>query len=181
MRRKMKKICFLLLMLLLTGTLVGTSLAQQRPQKVISINGSGLVQLYNEDVGITSALFRGAVGLEYEKVRSSSSSFYVVPSITFGSGAMGIRATVGMKNYTKPTAPEGFWWGYYANLGIASDLWGISLFSTGGGLNIGYKYFLPKNFTAEWTLGLMYLYRISGSFGIGGVAPAVGFKVGYAF
>ena len=86
MRRKMKTICFLLLMLLilLTGTLVGTSLAQQRAQKVISINGSGLVQMYQEQVGITSALFRGAVGLEYEKVRSSSSSLYVVPSITFG-------------------------------------------------------------------------------------------------
>jgi len=168
-------------MVLLAGTLAGTVLAQQRPKKVISINGNGLVQLYQEQVGITSALFRGAIGLEYEKVRSPNSSLYVVPSLSFGSGALGIRGIVGMKNYTNPTAPEGFWWGLYGNFGLATDLWGIALYTAGAGLNIGYKYFLPKDFTAEWSLGLMYLYQTSASFGIGGVAPAVAFKVGYAF
>jgi len=180
-KKRRRGVYCLLVMVLLLGTLAGTVLAQQGPKKVISINGSGLVQLYEEQVGITSALFRGAVGLEYEKVRSSTSSLYVVPALSFGSGALGIRATVGIKNYTKPTAPQGFWWGLYGNFGLASDLWGIALYTTGGGLNIGYKYFLPKDFTAEWSLGLMYLYQTSASFGIGGIAPAVAFKVGYAF
>ena len=181
MSKKRRGICCLLVMVLLIGTLAGTVLTQQRPQKVISINGSGLVQLYREEVGLTSGLFRGAVGLEYEKVRSASSSFYMVPAISFGGGAMGIRGRVGMKNYTNATAPEGFWWGYYLDAGLAAE-WGIALTLGGVGLNVGYKYFLPKNFTAEWFLGMMYLYRSEGIWpAVGGIAPSVDFKVGYAF
>ena len=179
---KKRRVLWLSLVVVLISSLVaGTALAQQRPKRVISLTGIGLVQLYEEEVGLTSGLFRGAVGLEYEKVRSASSSFYMVPAISFGGGAMGIRGRVGMKNYTNATAPEGFWWGYYLDAGIAVD-WGIALTLGGAGLNVGYKYFLPKNFTAEWSLGMMYLYRSEGLWpAVGGIAPSVGFKVGYAF
>jgi len=167
--------------ILIPGLLTFTSLAQQRPKKVISVTGRGLIQLFEEDVGLTSALFRGAIGLEYEKVRSTSSSFYIVPAISFGDGIMGIRGRVGMKNYTKATAPEGFWWGFYADAGLAAD-WGVALTIGGAGVNVGYKYFLPENFVAEWSLGMMYLYRSGGVLpAIGGIAPSVAFKVGYAF
>jgi len=178
---KKRVFSFLFVTILIPPLLTLMSVAQPRPKKVISISGRGLVQLYQEDVGLTSALFRGAIGLEYEKVRSASSSFYIVPAISFGDGVMGIRGRVGMKNYTKATAPEGFWWGFYADAGLAVD-WGIALTIGGAGLNVGYKYFLPKNFVAEWSLGLMYLYRSGGILpAIGGIAPSVAFKVGYAF
>ncbi len=85
-----------------------------------------------------------------------------------------------MKNYIKPTAPGGFWWGIYANAGLSVD-WGIAFYVAGAGINAGYKYLLPKNFIAEWSLGLMYLYRTSQFFAIGGISPSVRFKLGYAF
>jgi len=179
--KKRRVFSLLFAVILIPSLLTVTAFAQERPKKVISVTGRGLVQLYQEEVGVTSALFRGAIGLEYEKVRSASSSFYMVPAISFGGGAMGIRGRVGMKNYTNATAPEGFWWGYYLDAGIAVD-WGIALTLGGAGLNVGYKYFLPKNFTAEWSLGMMYLYRSEGlGPAVGGIAPSVGFKVGYAF
>lgn len=179
--KKRRILSLSLVVILLPLLLVSTAFPQERPKKVISATGRGLVQLYQEEVAVTGALFRGAIGLEYEKVRSASSSFYVVPAISFGEGIMGIRGTVGLKNYTNATAPEGFWWGFYADAGLAVD-WGIALTIAGAGLNVGYKYFLPKNFTAEWSLGLMYLYRSEGILpAIGGVAPSVAFKVGYAF
>lgn len=179
--KKRRVFSLLFAVVLIPSLLTVTAFAQERPKKVISVTGRGLVQLYQEEVGVTSALFRGAIGLEYEKVRSASSSFYVVPAISFGEGIMGIRGRVGLKNYANATAPEGFWWGFYADAGLAVD-WGIALTFAGAGLNVGYKYFLPRNFTAEWSLGLMYLYRSGGILpAIGGVAPSVAFKVGYAF
>ena len=53
--------------------------------------------------------------------------------------------------------------------------------SAGGGLNVGYKYFLPKNFTAEWSFGLGYVSVTGEDIETSGPGPSVGFKLGYAF
>jgi len=180
MTKKMKGICITVVACLVLGVLGGTGLAAERPQRVIAASGSGLVELYEDEVGVTSALFRGAVGLEYEKVTNPNSSFYVVPALTFGGQIPGVKGTVGLKKYIKPTAPEGFWWGVHGSLGLAVDE-GIALTIPGGGLNVGYKYFLPKNFIAEWSFGLAYISVTGEDIEISGPGPSVSFKLGYAF
>jgi len=45
---------------------------------------------------------------------------------------LGVRATLGLKNYFEPTAPEGLWWGVFGNLGLGADWgpekdWGVSV------------------------------------------------------
>jgi len=186
MRRKIKGIYLVVAMALMSGTLASTALAEERPTRVISVTGAGLVQLYEEKVDLGDAIFRGAIGLEFEKVTSPSSGFYITPAVSFGRKALGVRATLGLKNYFEPTAPEGLWWGVYLTAGLGADWgpqkdWGVSVSTVGGGVNLGYRYLLPKNFTAEWSFGAIYLSRSGEDIDVGGVGPRIEVKFGYAF
>jgi len=93
---------------------------------------------------------------------------------------------MGLKNYFEPTAPEGLWWGVFGNLGLGADWgpekdWGVSVSTIGGGVNLGYTYLLPRNFTGEWSFGVIYLYRSGEDIDVGGVGPRIEVKFGYAF
>jgi len=170
----------------MSGILGSTVLAEERPQRVISVTGAGLVQLYEEEIGLGDAVFRGAIGLEFEKVTSPGSSTYITPAVSFGRKALGVRATLGLKNFFKATAPEGLWWGVFGSLGLGADWgpeedWGVSVSTVGGGVNLGYRYLLPRNFTAEWSFGVIYLYRSGEDIDVGGVGPRIEVKFGYAF
>jgi len=186
MRGKTKVIYLAGVMILMSGILTGTVLAEEKPKRVVSVTGAGLVQLYEEEVSLGDAVFRGAIGLEFEKVTSPSSSTYVTPAISFGRKALGVSATVGLKNYFEPTAPEGLWWGVYLTAGLGADWgpqkdWGVSVSTVGGGVNLGYRYLLPKNFTGEWSFGAIYLSRSGKDIDVGGLGPRIEVKFGYAF
>jgi len=132
MLRKTKVICLTLVMFFISGILGSAVLAEERPTRVISVTGAGLVQLYEEKIGLGDAVFRGAIGLEFEKVTSPSSSTYITPAVSFGRKALGVKATLGLKNYFEPTAPEGLWWGVFGSLGLGADWgpekdWGVSV------------------------------------------------------
>lgn len=73
MLRKTRVVCLTLVMFFVSGILGSTVLAEERPKRVISVTGAGLVQLYEEEIGLGDAVFRGAIGLEFEKVTSPRS------------------------------------------------------------------------------------------------------------
>ncbi len=186
MKSKVKRIWLVLAAVLISGIWGSIALAAERPERVVSVTGSGLVQLYEEKPKLGTAVFQGGLGLEYEKVTSPSSSFYLTPAITFSRRTMGVKATVGLKNYFKPTAPQGLWWGVYGVFGAGADWgtgedWGVSTSIAGAGLNIGYKYLLGTNLTAEWSFGAIYLSRSGKNIDVGGLGPTVAVKLGWAF
>lgn len=186
MKGTIKRIWLVLAVVLISGTWGSAALAEERPKRVISVTGAGLVQLYEEKPELGTAVFQGGLGLEYEKVTSPGSSLYVTPAITFSRKALGVRATVGLKNYFKPTAPQGLWWGFYGGFGAGADWgteedWGASVSIVGAGVNMGYKYLLGENLTAEWSCGAIYLQRSGKDIDVGGLGPTVAIKLGWAF
>jgi len=186
MREKTKVIYLTGVMILMSGMLGSAVLAQEKLKRVVSVAGAGLVQLYEEEVSLGDAVFRGAIGLEFEKMTSPSSGTYIVPAISFGRRQLGVTTTLGLKNYFKPTAPEGLWWGVYLTGGLGADWgpakdWGVSVSTVGGGINLGYRYLLPKNFTGEWSFGAIYLFRSGEDIEVSGIGPKIEVKFGYAF
>ena len=150
---KKKGICLALAMMLILGMVGSTALAGNRPGSVVSTN--------------VFQLFQGGINLQYERVLNPGMSFYAAPSVSFGGGAVGFGATVGIKKYLSPTAPEGLWFGGFGSFAYVSAL-GISATVFGGGANIGYKYFLTDRFTLEGSIGAAYEYLSLGVFGGGG-------------
>lgn len=167
MKGKRKRICLMLVVVLMLGAWGSIALAQERPGNVVSTNVVSLIQ--------------GAINLQYERVLNPGMSFYVTPSLGFGGGATAFGATAGIKKYFQPTAPEGFWFGGFGSFTYVSTL-GISVTGFGGGANVGYKYFLTDKFTIEGSIGLAYVYMSMGPFGgAGGFGTALGASIGYAF
>ncbi len=163
---KKKGICVILVMMLVLGMVGSTALAGNRPQSVVS---TSVIQL-----------FQGGINLQYERVLNPGMSFYATPSVSLGGGAIGFGATVGIKKYFGPTAPEGFWFGGFGNFAYVSAL-GISATVFGGGANVGYKYFITDRFTLEGSIGAAYEYLSLGVLGgAGGFGVIYAVNVGYA-
>lgn len=186
MKGKIKGIWLVLAVVLISGTWGSTAVAEERPKRVVSVTGTGLVQLYEEKPKLGTAVFQGGLGLEYEKVTSPSSGYYVAPAITFSRKMLGVRATVGLKNYFKPTAPQGLWWGVYGIFGVGADWgteedWGALVSIVGAGVNMSYKYLLGENLTVEWSSGAIYLNRSGKHIDVGGLGPTVAIKLGWTF
>lgn len=159
------------LILIFLLILASGGFAEERPQNVISFD---LIELAG-----------GAFNFGYEKVLSPKVSFDVNLALGSSEETVPVRGAIGVRHYLfESKAPEGFWAGICAYFAAPPEesLEYVSVKTVGGGLNVGYKAFLPDNFNLEGFLGYYLLIEkeeLLPAVSVRGIT--VSFRIGRAF
>jgi len=136
-----KKICAGLILIFLL-VLASMGFAEERPRNVVSFD---LIELAG-----------GSFNFGYEKVLSPNASFYMNLALGGSEETVPVRGAIGVRQYLFGSkAPEDFWAGICAYFAAPSEeaTEYISVKTVGGGLNVGYKAFLPDDLNLEGSLG----------------------------